>query len=146
LFVQADGNNVVFENGNKANNYGEAPNIFDVAPIPYADLVVSSVSGDTTANSGQPMQISWTVTNKSPNAIGTTNTSEWNDSVYLTSDAAGNNIVANLGSFDHIGALAVGGSYSHSVSATVPNGLSGTFYVVVHTGGPYEFIYTYNNT
>ena len=35
--------NVVFENGSKANNVGEAPNNFDVMPIPYADLVVSSI-------------------------------------------------------------------------------------------------------
>ncbi len=29
---------------------------------------------------------------------------------------------------------------------TLPNGSSGTYYVVVHTSGPYEFIYTGNNT
>ena len=43
------------------------------------------------------MQVSWTVTNQSPNAIGTTNTSAWIDSIYLASDPAGNNIVASLG-------------------------------------------------
>jgi hypothetical protein len=147
LFVEADGNNNVFENGNKANNYAEAPNFFDVTPIPYADLVVNSVSSDATASSGQTMQISWTVTNQSPNAIGTTNIDSWSDSLYLASDPAGHNIVGpSLGAFDHIGALALGGSYSRTAQVTLPNGLSGTFYPVITTGGPYEFIYTYNNT
>src|SRR5207302_2022890 len=93
------------------------------------------------------LQVTWTVTNQSPNAIGTTNISAWSDSVYLASDPAGHNFVAGLGSFDHIGALAIGGSYTHTVTTnTLPDGLSGTFYVVVKTGGPYEFIYTGNDT
>ena len=29
---------------------------------------------------------------------------------------------------------------------TLPDGISGTYYVVVKTGGPYEFLYTNNNT
>ncbi len=91
LFVRTDATDQVFENGNEANNYGEAPNIFDVAPIPYADLAVSNVSSAATAGSGQPMQVTWTVTNQSPNAIGTTNIQRWSDSVYLASDPAGNN-------------------------------------------------------
>ena len=70
LFVRTDATGQVFENGNEANNYGEAPNIFDVTPIPYADLAVSNVSSAVTAGSGQSMQVSWTVTNQSPNAIG----------------------------------------------------------------------------
>ena len=44
LFVQSDGTNLVFENGNESANFGEAPNFFDVVPIPYAGwLVVSPV-------------------------------------------------------------------------------------------------------
>ena len=52
LFVEADGDDQVFENGSKANNYGEAANFFDVTPIPYADLAVSNINSDTTASSG----------------------------------------------------------------------------------------------
>ena len=110
----------------------------------YADLVVSSVTPPPLASSGQPVAVTrYTVANQ---GIGTTNTSEWSDHVQLASDAAGQNIVADLGYFDHLGTLAVGGSYTHTVTPTLPNGLSGTFYLVVTTGGPYEFIYTTNDT
>ncbi|MCB1943603.1 MAG: hypothetical protein KDI53_16430, partial [Candidatus Accumulibacter sp.] len=146
LFVRSDAGDVVFENSVEANNVGEAANLFDVTPIPYADLAVSAVSAPLSGASGQPIQISWTVTNQALHAIGTTNSGTWADSVYLASDAAGRNIVAGLGSFDHVGALAIGGSYTHTVSASLPDGLSGNFYVVVGTGGPHEFIYTDNNS
>jgi hypothetical protein len=146
LFVQTDAAGAAFENGNVANNYGEAPNFFDVVPMPYADLAVSSVSADAMASSGRPIHVSWTVANQSPHAIGTTNLNDWADSVYLATDPAGKNNVASLGSFDHIGALAVGGNYTHTVSATLPADLSGTYYVVVKTGGPFEFIYTDNDS
>ena len=43
LFVETDVDDVVFENGLKANNVAAAPNTFDVMPIAYADLAVSSI-------------------------------------------------------------------------------------------------------
>jgi hypothetical protein len=146
LFVRTNANDAVFENSVEADNYAEAPTLFDVTTIPYADLVVSSLNAPTTADSSKLMQVSWTVTNQSPNAIGTTNTDAWTDQVYLASDPAGKNIVRGLGGFDHLGALAVGGSYSRTADVLIPDGVSGTYYVVVHTGGPDEFIYTDNNT
>ncbi|HEY7119523.1 MAG TPA: CARDB domain-containing protein, partial [Tepidisphaeraceae bacterium] len=114
-----------------------------VVPIPYADLSVSNVTPDATGGSGQPLRVSWTVTN---NGIGITNTASWADSVFLATDPAGNNIVTSLGSFDHKGRLAVGGSYSREALVTLPDGLTGTFFVVVKTGGPFEFIYTQDNS
>jgi YD repeat-containing protein len=143
LFVRTNADGTVFENGNTANDYAEAPNVFDVTPIPYADLVVSSVTAPAAGASGRPIQVSWTVANQ---GIGVTNPGIWSDDVSLATDAAGTKIVADLGGFTHIGALAPGGSYTHTVDATLPDGLQGSFYVVVHTGGPYEFIYTNNNT
>ena len=146
LFVQTNATGSVFENGNTANDYGQAPNLFDVSPIPYADLVVSSVTVPKTGASGQPLAITWTVANQ---GIGVTNTSAWSDDVSLATDSAGSHVVLDLGPIDHYGAIAPGGSYTHTVTPSLPNGLQGTFYVVVHTGypgGPYEFIYTDNNT
>ena len=145
LFVRTDAGDAVFENSIEADNYAEASTLFDVTPTPYADLVVSSLSAPSTADSSKSMQVSWTVTNQSPHAIATTNSTEWSDQVSLASDPAGKNIVRTLGSFDHVGALAVGDSYARSGSVLIPDGMSGTFYVVVHTSGPSEFIYTDNN-
>ncbi len=152
LFVQTNATNTVFENGNTGNDIAQAPNLFDVTPIPYADLVVSSVTVPATGASGQPISVSWTVANQ---GIGVTNTSAWSDDVSLATDPAGSNVVLDLGLIDHYGAIAPGGGYTHTVTPSLPNGLQGTFYVVVHTGypavatdvgTPYEFIYTDNNT
>lgn len=143
LFVQTDATSQVFENSLEANNNASANNSFSVVTIPYADLLVSEVQAQATASSGQQMQVSWKVVNS---GIGITNTSSWTDRVSLASDPEGKNIIANLGSFEHVGALAVGKTYNPSVDVTLPNGLSGNYYLVVTTGGPFEFIYTNNNS
>jgi YD repeat-containing protein len=143
LFVVTDATSVVFENGSEANNAAEPPNRFAVSPQPYADLVVSSVDVPDEGASGQPLTVSWTITNQ---GVGVTSTSQWSDAVRLASDPAGTQIVAFLGSFVHDGVLGVNGSYTHTVDVTLPNGLSGTYYVVVDTWGPYQFIYTNNDT
>ncbi|MFM6480849.1 MAG: CARDB domain-containing protein, partial [Microcystis panniformis] len=151
LFVQTDAKNTIFENNLKANNAASAPNFFDVVTIPYADLVVSSVTPQTTGSSGQPLSLSWVVTNLSStnggNGIGPTNSSSWTDTVSLASDSEGKNIIANLGSFDHSGILALGGNYTRTANVTLPNGLQGNYYLVVNTntGGVFEFIYNDNN-
>jgi hypothetical protein len=143
LFVRSDAQDVVFENNSEANNAGEAPKLLDVVPIPYADLTVSDVVADAAGMSGQPLTVSWNVTNQ---GIGITNTASWSDTVLLATDAAGTNIVATLGTLDHKGVLAVGGGYSRTAQVTLPNGLTGTFFVVVRTSGPFEFVYTTNNS
>src|SRR5262249_30672093 len=86
--------------------------------------------------------ISWSVANQ---GIGITNTGIWGDNVSLATDPQGQNIVAYLGGFSHSGPLSPGGSYSRTGDVTLPNGISGTYYVVLQTSGPYEFIYTNNN-
>ncbi|WDD36491.1 CARDB domain-containing protein (plasmid) [Nostoc sp. UHCC 0926] len=143
LFVQTDATAEVFENNLETNNTNIANNSFSVVRTPYADLLVSEVQAQATASSGQQMQVSWKVANS---GIGITNTSSWTDRVKLASDPEGKNIIADLGSFEHVGALAVGGTYNPSVDVTLPNGLSGNYYLVVTTGGPFEFIYTDNNS
>ncbi|MFM6520866.1 MAG: hypothetical protein ACKPIC_31570, partial [Microcystis panniformis] len=152
LFIQTDVNNVIFEGNSEANNTVSAPNFFDVVRIPYADLVVSSLTTPTTGSSGQPLSISWTVTNQSQanqgNGIATTNTNSWVDRVELTTDPEGKNVIADLGYFDHTGALGLDTSYTRSANVTIPNGITGTYYLVVTTtkfGEPFEFIYKNNN-
>ncbi|WP_404783509.1 putative Ig domain-containing protein [Altericista sp. CCNU0014] len=143
LFVQTDAAGQVFENNLESNNNTLANNPLKVALRPYADLAVSSVAPDANASSGQPLTVSWSVTNQ---GIGTTDSSSWGDRLWLASDPAGQNRVAQLGSFEHIGTLAVGGSYNRSAEVILPNGISGTYYLAVETGGPYEFLYRDNNT
>src|SRR5439155_10281881 len=116
--------------------------LFDVLIAPYADLVLSDLTTPLTGSSGQPLTISSVVANQ---GIGVTDRAEWGDQIQLASDPDGKNIAAGFGDFVHSGPLAVCDSYSRSADVILPNGLSGIFYVVVTTGGPFEFIYTDNN-
>ena len=143
LFVHSDAGNAVFQNGNRPDRYSEAPNFFDVTRTPYADLVVGSVTAPPTAASSRKMTVSWSVANQ---GIGVTSASSWADSISLATDSQGKHKVGTLTSVTHSGSLAPGGSYSRSADVTLPDGISGTYYVVVSTGGPYEFLYTGNNT
>ena len=131
LFVRADSGDAVFENGLEANNAAGSPQPFDVMPIPYADLVIESLVVPPVASSGQPLSVTWTVRNQ---GIGTTNVAHWYDRVYLATNPDGTGRTL-LGTFDHIGFLAPGGTYPRSASITLAEGLQGTFYVVVETPG-----------
>ena len=48
-------------------------------------------------------------------------------------------------SFDHLGALAAGSAYDRAVDLQLPDGLTGSYYVFVSTGGPFEFVHTDDN-
>ena len=150
LYVKSDIDQVVFENLSELNNTSESDEILQIMPIPYADLIVSTIAvpgGGATgfAFSGQPYEFTWTVENQ---GLGTTNIGTWIDRVELTTDAAGTHRVAELGDFEHFGHLAVGERYTRRGLATLPNGLSGTYYLVVTAAkrnGPFEFVYSNNN-
>src|SRR5262249_10514984 len=127
LFVRTDAGHQVFQNGQTAGNTAESDHIFDVMPLPYVDLVVSSVTVPAQAHGGLPLTVNWTVTNQ---GIGTTSTGEWNDVLYLATNADGSGAISGTEiDVDHFGFLGVGGSYTGSVQILVPNGLSGNLYV-----------------
>ncbi|NEQ97090.1 MAG: hypothetical protein F6K30_10255 [Cyanothece sp. SIO2G6] len=141
--VALEGEATLFENGATRNNIKAADHRTHIMPIPYADLVVDGITVDSEPNSGQLASVSWTVAN---NGIGITNTSSWQDSVYLTTDPAGQTGRLLLGQFNHAGVLAPDQAYERTAQVQLPDGLEGDYYFVVRTGGPYEFIYTRNNT
>ena len=141
LFVEADSDDMVFEDGQRSGNVGEDPNNFDVMPIPYADLVVTSIGVPQPAGSGQAIDVSWTIKNQ---GIGLTSVPSWDDDLALASDPAGKDIVADYGLFNHLGPIGPGESYTRDAQITLPNGISGTYYFVVTAAAsnpPYEFIY-----
>ncbi|MCP4711103.1 MAG: hypothetical protein GY869_20985, partial [Planctomycetes bacterium] len=142
LFVETDATDMVYEHLDVGANVDEADHPVDVTPIPYADLLVDVVAVDGAGESGGLLQVSWTVSNQ---GIGVTNKSSWSDQVWLARDEAGTGRI-NLTSFSHIGSLAVGDDYTRVVDVTLPSYADGRYYVFVTTGGPYEFIYTDNNS
>ncbi|MCU0870895.1 MAG: putative Ig domain-containing protein, partial [Pirellulaceae bacterium] len=142
VFVFADADGQVYEHGSEANNRNAAGNLLDVLPRPYADLVVTAIEVPAEALSGSPLDVRWTVANQ---GIGTTDLGNWKDRVYLARDAQGNDRVGLLGEFEHFGPLGVGDSYRRTGQVGLPHAIAGTYYVVVVTGGPFEFLYTGNN-
>ncbi|MCP4966482.1 MAG: hypothetical protein GY926_14780, partial [bacterium] len=147
LYVTTDAENVVFENEQEADNTLALHGFFDVAPIPYADLVVTNVTAPASAQSGQPMTLSWTVENR---GIGLTSTSRWDDRVYLADNPDGTGRIY-MGGFDHIGYIAPSGNYIREAEVTLPEGWEGPAYFFVEVpgssnpssyGAPYEFVFT----
>mgnify|MGYP003353118692 CR=1 FL=1 len=112
----------------------------DVMTQPYADLQVESVSTIGQAYSGKALTVSWTVANL---GIGITSTTSWQDNVYLSTDVDGKQGIIPLAKSVHLGALGVNDRYSQQVTVEIPEGLSGTYYLQVQTGGVYEFMYVH---
>jgi hypothetical protein len=102
VFVVTDAAQVVWEHGQEANNTGATAQPLDVVPIPYADLRVEAVSTPSTAFSGKPIDITWTVANR---GIGITDSSAWGDSVWLSANPDGSGQRWDLGSASHVGQL-----------------------------------------
>ncbi len=103
---------------------------FNVTLSPAPALAVTRVAVPPQDFSGQPMQLTWTVTNTGP---GPTATAAWTDTVYVSTKATFDSSAVPLGSFAHQGALAPGASYTTTQTVTLPAGASGAFYFLVKT-------------
>ena len=133
-----------------ANNDMTISAPFAVTPAPLPALTVTSVQTPPQAFSGQPLNISWTVTNTGPGiAIGqalppedaptapVTPTlpadSTWTDEVYMSPDPTLGASAISLGTFTYNGALTPGASYTEAEQVTLPVGVSGNYYFIVQT-------------
>ncbi|MEO0769607.1 MAG: CARDB domain-containing protein, partial [Cyanobacteria bacterium J06649_4] len=143
IWVETNAGDEVFENGLSVNNAAAADNRTVITPIPYADLFIKDIETEPTGDSGQTLTVSWEVGNQ---GIGATNTGSWTDIVYLTNDPTGQSNLTEIGRYNHVGTLAVDQSYERTAQIRLPNGIEGQYYLVVKTGGPYEFTNTANNS
>ena len=92
------------------------------------NLVASGVSASASAVSGQPLTVTYNVTNS-----GQTNaTGSWTDSIYLSPGTTFDPTTAVfVGNVSHSGGLAAGNSYNGSLTATTPGLLPGNYVVIV---------------
>jgi len=129
IFVETDFGGSVFENGLDGNNVSAADTL-PVALAPWPDLQVSSVSGADTATAGDTVGVSFTVANYGAAAA---QGSSWNDAVYLSTDTIwGNDDL--LAQVQHSQVVAVGDSYSVSLSVVLAATLNGgDYYFFVKT-------------
>ena len=130
IFVATDSGNNLFEGPTPPSNIGYDPTPIQITLPPPADLQVTSIEVPSTAGSGLPISIGWTVTNTGP---GTTATTSWDDQIVLSTDdsltTTGDNVI--LGTFQHNGSLAPTGQYATAGTVTLPVGISGTYYLFV---------------
>lgn len=102
-------------------------------PVVYyePDLQVSHLVVPATApRSGQSIPVSWTVTNTGTRA---TRESRWEDRIYLSRDSSLDMSDQLLGEFERRGVLGLGASYQGHLNVTLPEGISGDFYLIVYS-------------
>ena len=107
---------------------------FQIQLPPAPDLQVTSVAAPTSGQAGQPIDVTWTVSNE---GFGPTAASSWTDAVYLSADAtletSGSGADTLLGTFAHTGSLPPLENYTQTESVKLPDGISGPYYVFVLT-------------
>jgi len=123
LFVVADGSNDVFELDN-ANNVG-----FDATPITiqqnHADFVVSSITGDATAEANGSLNIQWTITNQ---GTGSNIKTSWVDTIYASvNDIPFDADDRQIAVVSRAGRIEPGESLDRSIAVSVPLDISGTY-------------------
>ena len=134
----------VFES-NETNNsiHSTVPMIIDTPPP--TDLQVDSVTVPTTAMAGDPVTISYTVSDH--NAVPASGT--WTDAVYISLSPVYDTTARLLGRETFTGTLQQGGSYTQTLTSTIPGLVPGNYYVIVRTNiynSVYEGAYAANNS
>jgi uncharacterized repeat protein (TIGR01451 family) len=107
FLVETDYTNKVLELNSEGDNLG-ASHPTDVELTSPPDLQVASVSAPSQVFSGQPMSLSWTVTNA---GAGQTLKSHWYDEIYLSADPVWDGEDYFLARQTHLGVLNAGESY-----------------------------------
>lgn len=146
LFILTDRNFSLTEGNEQNNSNISAATAITLSPPP--DLQVSAIVTPGNVFSGNPMTFNWTVTNAGTGQ--TVSPTGWRDRAYLSADS-----VLNIGAATFLGekifndTLEVDSSYTKSLTATLPQGLFGTYYVYIVTdafGEEFEQANEGNNT
>ncbi len=131
------------QESNENNNTSNASTVAVTLPL-LPDLTVdSNITTPANAYTGQAILVTWTDEN-----LGTaTATGPWNDTVFISTDAQGDNPVS-LGTFAFSGSIDAGSSAQRTQQITLP-GTGGMYWIVVHTdsdGGVNQGPFTTNDT
>ncbi|MBD0257027.1 MAG: hypothetical protein ICV83_15020, partial [Cytophagales bacterium] len=128
FYVFADAGDALYEHAAEGNNVRSSGPVH-MMHQPHADLAVTAVSGSGTAASGQSATVKWSV--KNLGGVTGYYYEFWYDGVFLSRDTlldAGDIFVT-----DKVitGPLGDGGTYADELTFTVPNGLSGPYYLLL---------------
>ncbi|QDU76821.1 hypothetical protein Pan97_38780 [Bremerella volcania] len=130
VIVYTDGWNQVLEIDAEDNNVLVADNYLDVILAAFPNLVVDEVIVPPLASSEQEIVVEWIVSNA---GTGPTNATYWDDQVYLSTDPFWDPGDYRLGTSRNPSYLQAGDSYRASLTATLPRGIDGDYYVIVLT-------------
>ncbi|MEO5647983.1 MAG: CARDB domain-containing protein, partial [Chitinophagaceae bacterium] len=146
VFIVANGYGQLLETDLSNNTkISVATTLINLTPPP--DLQVTSLIAPNFTFSGQPVTITYKVSNL---GTGPTVAANWTDFIYLTKDSVLNLATATfLGAQVHNGALAVNGFYTQQKTFTIADGTFGRYYFYVRTdisNQVYEHASENNNT
>ena len=128
FYVYTDAENSVYEYTDEGNNIMRSDPIY-IKAYPPIDLATTSATAPASANSGTQITVGWSVHNY---GLGTTLAAHWYDGIFLSPDPVFSAQTAiYLGEKRRNGPMAPGHSYSTTHTVTIPNGLSGTWYLIV---------------
>ncbi|MCC6476838.1 hypothetical protein IT157_07245, partial [bacterium] len=128
-WVETDVHGTINEYGYEDPNHDGASHT--VISYPAQDIEASNLVAPASGQSGQNVNVSWTVQNIS--AYSTVSTF-WTDALYLSVDPVLSPATdTRVATVDRTGGLAAGASYSRNISVMLPNGLAGEFYWIVKT-------------
>jgi hypothetical protein len=114
---------------NLLNNYSSSS--IHIALTPPPDLEITNLKIPEEAPAGQPLQITWRVTNSGP---GATIPSSWTDKFYLSKDLVlGNGDDLIIGSLVNTNSLASGQSYDTSLQVVLPIEAMGNYILFAKT-------------
>jgi hypothetical protein len=130
IFVQTDVNNTVDEGPGGNNNNRSAFRPLRVRRTLRPDLRVASVVAPDTAFFDQDIQVQWTVTNDGP---GSTNSYQWTDRFFLSTDTVISGDDTDLGGRQNISYLNAGESYIAVADIKLPRGVFGNLNIIVKT-------------
>jgi subtilase family serine protease len=123
--VRTDANSVPESDEN--NNWRATP--ITVTRTIFPDLIVQNIEAPDAAFFGQTINVRWTVKNVGD---ASTNTSQWSDRVYLSSDHTPANAVVQFNVLN-VTYLDAGQTYVASADVRIPRGIFGTYYVIIRT-------------
>ena len=144
VLVDADHHNSVYEGAFDGNNVGASIATMQLLPAPSPDLTVQAVGGPASLVAGLSATFTWTVANVGEATAG----GSWTDTIYLSHDGSVLGALA-IASVVHAQPLAAAGTYTASVTVTLPAPTDGSYRIVVVTdanGQVFEHGREANNT
>ena len=134
----------MYEGAFDGNNVGASIATMQLLPAPSPDLTVQAVGGPASLVAGLSATFTWTVANVGEATAG----GSWTDTIYLSHDGSVLGALA-IASVVHAQPLAAAGTYTASVTVTLPAPTDGSYRIVVVTdanGQVFEHGREANNT